>query len=52
MRAMVTADAGEAVFEVAAVQELVHHLGNNRAQKAVAGLEIPLVPVEKGGEMP
>ena len=36
--AMVAADPGEAALQVAAVQELVDHLGDDGAQEAVAGL--------------
>jgi hypothetical protein len=50
--AMVAPDAGEAVFEVAAVHELVHDLGDDRAQKAVAGLETLFVGGKKGVEVP
>jgi hypothetical protein len=32
--AMVTPDTRKAVLEVAAVEELVHHLGDDRAQKS------------------
>ena len=49
---MVAADAGEAVFQVAAVQELAHHLGDDRAQEAVAGLETLFVGGKKGVEVP
>jgi hypothetical protein len=40
---VVAADAGEAVFQVPAVQELVHHLGDDGPQVAVAGLVAFLV---------
>ena len=36
----VAADAGEAVFEVAAVHKLIHDLRDDRAQEAVAGLKL------------
>ena len=36
--AMVTADAGKAALQIAAVQELADHLGDDGAQEAVAGL--------------
>ena len=50
--AVVTADSGEAPFQVPAVHELVHHLGDDGAQKAVTGL-IPLfIHRLKAVEMP
>ena len=48
----VAADAGEAVFEVAAVHKLIHDLRDDRAQEAVAGLKALFVDSEKRGEMP
>ena len=33
--AVITPDAGKSVFKIAAVEELVHHLGNGGAQKTV-----------------
>jgi len=50
--ALVATHAGEAAFEVAAVQELVDDLRDNGAQKAVAGLVALLVHVQERVEMP
>jgi hypothetical protein len=50
--AVIAADAGEAVFQVPAVQELVHHLGDDGPQVAVAGLVAFLVDRLKAVEMP
>jgi hypothetical protein len=50
--AVVATDAGEAAFEVAAIQELVNHLRDDRAQEAVLGLVLLLVGVQKRVEMP
>ena len=52
MVAVIAPDAGEAVFQVATVQELVHDLGDDRAKEAVAGLKMCLVAGAKGVEMP
>jgi hypothetical protein len=49
---VVAADSGKAVFEVATVEELVHHLGNDRAQKAVAFPIAFLVLAEKHINVP
>jgi hypothetical protein len=50
--AVIAAHAGEAAFEVAAVQELVDHLRDDRAQEAVARLVALLVGSQKRVEMP
>ena len=50
--AVIAPDAGEAVFQIATVQKLVHDLGDDRAQKAVAGLETLFVGGKKGVEVP
>ena len=52
MLAVVAAHAGEAVFEVAAVQELVDDFRDDRAQEAVAGLIALLVGLQERVEMP
>ena len=51
MVAVVAADAGKPVFEVAAVQELAHDLWDDWAQVAVTGLKALLVADEKVVEM-
>ena len=50
--AVVAADAGEPALQIPAVHELVHHLGDDGAQVAVAGLVAFLVDRLKGVEMP
>jgi hypothetical protein len=50
--AVIAAHAGEAVLEVAAVQELVDDLRDDGAQEAVAGLVALLVGSQKRIEMP
>ena len=50
--AVVAADAGEAVFEITAVEELVHHLGDDRSQIAVALPVAFLVLAEECVEVP
>ncbi len=50
--AVIAADTGESVLQIPAVQKLVHHLGDDGTQVAVAGL-IPLfIHRLKGVEMP
>ena len=39
---VVAPDTGEPAFEIATVQELVHHLGNDRAQETVVRLVVTL----------
>ena len=50
--AMIAADAGEPAFEVTTVKELIHHLGNDRPQVAVARLVALFVDRLKGVVMP
>ena len=52
MLALVAAHAGEAAFEIAAVEELVDDLRDNGAQKAVAGLVALHVHDQERVEMP
>ena len=51
MLAVIATYAGEAAFEVAAIEELVDDLRNDRAQEAVPGLIALLVGFEKLVEM-
>lgn len=48
---MVTADADEAAIEVAAVEEFVDDLGDDRAQGTEAGLVVVRVEFDKRGEV-
>jgi hypothetical protein len=50
--AVITTDAGEPAFQVAAVHELVHHLGDDGPQEAVAGLITLFIHRLKAVEMP
>jgi len=50
--ALVAAHAGEAAFEIAAVQELVDDLRDDGAQEPVAGLVSLLVRLQERVEMP
>jgi len=50
--AVIAPNAGEAVLQVATLQELVHDRRDDRAQEPVAGLEMRLVAGAKGVEMP
>ena len=52
MFAVVAAYAGETVFEVPAVEELVHDLGDDRPKEAVTGLVAFFISLEKCVEMP
>ena len=49
--AMVAAEAGEAADEVAAVEEFVHDLRDDRAQGAEAGLVVVRLEFDEGGEV-
>ena len=49
---VITADAGEPVLQFAAVQKLVHHLGDDGAKETVAGLVAFLIDRLKAVEMP
>lgn len=51
MVAVVAAHTGEALFQIAAVQKLVHDLRDDRAQETEAGLVACLVASEKAVEM-
>ena len=50
--AVVTPDSGKPVLQVTAIEEFIHHLGNDRAQETVAGVVALLVILEKHVEMP
>lgn len=50
--AVVTADAGKTVLQISAVQELVHNLRDNLAQKTVVRLVMLLICLEKCVKMP
>ena len=50
--ALVAADAGESLPQVATVQELVHDLGDDGAKKAEMRLETLFVGGKKGVEVP
>ena len=52
MLAVITADTREPLFEIAAIQELVDDLRDDRAQDAVAGLVAFLVDIKERIEMP
>ena len=52
MLAVIAAHAGEAAFEVAAVEELVDDLRDDRAQEAVPGLIAFLIDLQERVEMP
>ena len=51
MLAVVAAHAGEPAFKVAAVEELIHHLRDDRAQEAEPRLVPLLVGVQKPVKM-
>ena len=50
--ALVAADAGESLPQVATVQKFIHDLGDDGAQKAEMRLETLFVGGKKGVEMP
>jgi hypothetical protein len=52
VQAVVIANAGKAVIEATAVQDLVYDLGDDGPQVAVTGLKARLVDGEKGVKMP
>ena len=51
MAAVVATDAGEAAFEIAAVEEFVDDLREDRAQRTEAGLVVAGVGCDERGEV-
>lgn len=50
--AVIATDAGEAALQISAIHELVHHLGDDGAQKAMTGLIALLIDRLKAVKMP
>jgi hypothetical protein len=50
--AMVAADAGQPVLQIATIEEFVHHLGNDRTQEPIAFLVAFLVLAEERIKVP